>query len=104
MATGHLDQMARCSRDGKAWVPLVSVPELHQAITASGAGGQREAEAQQAAQVQLELERFRTLATHELFGVPVNANPRVFRQGFLAIASRFHPGRLKRDSHPMLVR
>ncbi len=61
-------------------------------------------EKQDAERALFELDRYRELAPHALFGVPKTASAKEYRQGFLNIAKRFHPGRLPRDASPDLVK
>jgi hypothetical protein len=91
------------SHDRVTWQPVRGAAV--QAIVTSEAPGARQAREQAEAQrAMLELDRFQELAPHHLFGVPKTANARDFRQGFLTLAKRYHPGRLPRDASPELVK
>jgi Tfp pilus assembly protein PilZ len=61
-------------------------------------------EQQEAQRAEFELDRFRELAPHDLFGVPKGSPLKDFRRGFLPLAKRYHPGRLPRDVSPALLR
>lgn len=89
------------SHDGVSWRPLKSAPSL-----AGGEDGaaRRQRETAAAQQVELQLDRFRELAPHHLFGVPERASLKDYRQDFLNVAKRFHPGRLPRDVTPALLK
>jgi hypothetical protein len=69
-------------------------------VTAEDPSDRRARELGEAQRTMLELDRFRELQPHHLFGVPKNASAKEFRQGFLSLAKRYHPGRLPRDAAP----
>jgi Tfp pilus assembly protein PilZ len=60
-------------------------------------------EQQQGQLLRLELDRFRDLEPHQLFGVSATASWNEFRQGFLELAKRYHPARLPKGVHPDLL-
>lgn len=89
------------SHDGVAWRPLKSAPSLAGGEDPAAKRRREEAAAQE---VELQLDRFRELAPHHLFGVPEKAGLKDYRQGFLNVAKRFHPGRLPKDVAPALLK
>lgn len=89
------------SHDGVSWRPLKSAPSLSGGEDPAVRRRREEAAAQQ---VELQLDRYRELAPHHLFGVPENAGLKDYRQGFLNVAKRFHPGRLPKDVAPTLLK
>lgn len=85
------------SRDGVTWSP----------VRPSMSGGESPAarakrEEQESQRVLFELDRFRELEAHSLFGVPRAATLSEFRQGFQTISARFSPDRLPADASPVL--
>lgn len=89
------------SHDGVTWRPLKAAASL----AAGEAPRERAArETAQAQEVELQLDRYRELDPHVLFGVPRGSDLKAFRQGFLNVAKRFHPGRLPRDVAPALLK
>jgi len=89
------------SHDGVNWKPLKSTSVT---MVAEAPDARRRREEAQAQQVELQLDRFRELSPHHLFGVPESAGLKDFRQGFVNVAKRFHPGRLPKDVAPALLR
>jgi hypothetical protein len=93
----------QASQDRVTWQPIRGAAV--QAMVTSEAPGARAAREQAEAQrAMLELDRYQELSPHHLFGVPKTASARDYRQGFLALAKRYHPGRLPRDASPELVK
>ncbi|GMU58922.1 MAG: hypothetical protein AMXMBFR34_06850 [Myxococcaceae bacterium] len=90
------------SHDGVAWRPLKATPSLAEGEDAQA---RRHREVAAAQQVELQLDRYRELAPHHLFGVPEGSTDlKAWRQGFLNVAKRFHPGRLPKDVAPVLLK
>lgn len=90
------------SRDRVTWQPVRG--QVVQTLIAEDPALRRAREEQEAQRVLFELDRFRELAPHALFGVPKSATAKDYRHGFLSIGKRFHPGRLPRDASPSLVK
>lgn len=91
------------SPDGARWAP-VRGPDVQSMVGAEASGDRRVREGEEAQRVLLELDRYRELKPHLLFGVPAGSDIRGYRAGFLGIAKRFHPGRLPRDVAPALLK
>ncbi|MEW5738887.1 MAG: PilZ domain-containing protein [Myxococcota bacterium] len=90
------------SHDGVTWKPLKATPALAEGEQPA-ARLQRETSAAQL--VELQLDRYREMAPHHLFGVPEGSTDlKAWRQGFLNVAKRFHPGRLPKDVAPALLK
>jgi hypothetical protein len=89
------------SRDGVSWRPLKSA-SVSSDVEAPYARFKRETALAQV--VELQLDRYREMSPHHLFGVPDGADLKAFRQGFVNVAKRFHPGRLPKDVTPALLR
>lgn len=94
----------KISRDGTAWSALKQQPQVQALVTQEGPAARRVREEQDAQRVLFDLDRFRELKPHELFGVPESSSKRDYRQGFLGIAKRYHPGRLSSDVAPALLK
>ncbi|MDX2011975.1 MAG: hypothetical protein SFW67_17415 [Myxococcaceae bacterium] len=93
----------QASQDRVTWQPIRGAAV--QAMVTSEPPGTRQAREQAEAQrALLELDRYQELEPHHLFGVPKTASARDYRQGFLNLAKRYHPGRLPRDASPELVK
>jgi hypothetical protein len=91
------------SRDRVTWQPVRG--QAVQAMVSAEPTATRFAREQQEAERALfELDRFRELEPHELFGVPKQASVKDYRHGFLNLAKRYHPGRLPRDASSALVK
>src|SRR5688500_14679493 len=103
-AARRISDFTKASRDGKTWVNVHEIRELFEAITPPSMGQRREQELQEAQRIALQLDRFREMSTHELFGVPKTSDLRTYRQGFLTVAKPFHPGRLANNVHAELVK
>jgi hypothetical protein len=91
------------SQDGVNWTSVRGQP-VKSILAEEAPKDRRSREEEQAQLAMFELDRFRELKPHELFGVLDTASLKDFRAGFLAIAKRFHPGRLPRDVAPSLLR
>ena len=91
------------SQDRVTWQPIrgAAVQAMVTSESPSARAVREQAEAQRAL---LDLARYQELAPHHLFGVPKTASARDYRQGFLNLAKRYHPGRLPRDAAPELVK
>lgn len=90
------------SRDRQTWQPVRG--QVVQTLIAEDPAVRRAREEQEAQRVLFELDRFRELEPHALFGVPRSATAKDYRHGFLIIAKRFHPGRLPKEASPALVK
>ncbi|MBE2254405.1 MAG: hypothetical protein IAE78_33060 [Myxococcus sp.] len=91
------------SSDRVSWQP-VRGEAVQSLVGAEPPEARARREQQETERALFELDRFHELEPHALFGVPRSANAREYRQGFLNLAKRFHPGRLPRDAAPALVR
>lgn len=93
----------QASQDRQRWQPIrgAAVQAMVSAESPAARQAREQAEAQRA---MLALDRFRELEPHHLFGVPKTATLKDYRQSFLTIAKRYHPGRLPRDASPALVK
>jgi hypothetical protein len=94
----------KASNDGSTWRLLTQQVQLESAVAQESAPQRVMREEQEAQRVLFDLDRFRDLAPHELFSVPQGSTKREFRQGFLNVAKRYHPGRLARDVAPALLK
>ncbi|MDP1917852.1 MAG: hypothetical protein Q8L14_16530 [Myxococcales bacterium] len=91
------------STDRVTWQPVRGVAV--QTLVASEDPAVRiSRERQETEKALFDLDRFRDLEPHALFSVPKTASAKEFRQGFLNLAKRFHPGRLPRDASGPLVK
>lgn len=93
----------QASRDRVTWQPVRGTA-VQLLVRDEPAAARLAREKQDAERALFELDRYRELAPHALFGVPRNASAKDHRQGFLNIAKRYHPGRLPRDASPALVK
>ncbi len=91
------------STDKVQWLP-VRTPTVQSLVQAEDPRARLQRERQEASKAELDLDRYRELKPHELFGVPKGSPARDFRKGFLTLAKRYHPGRLPRDVSPALLR
>lgn len=94
----------KVSRDGVTWSGLRADVRTQALVHAEAPADKQRREEQEAQRVLFDLDRFKELKPHELFGVPATANRREFRQGFLNLAKRYHPARLAKDVNPALLR
>lgn len=93
----------QASRDRRTWQP-VRGQAVQSLVTAEAPVTRLAREKQEAERALFELDRFRELEPHVLFGVPKTASLKDYRHGFLNLAKRFHPGRLPRDASGELVK
>ncbi|MBL8921591.1 MAG: hypothetical protein JNJ54_22210 [Myxococcaceae bacterium] len=93
----------QASRDRVTWQAVRSTA-VQSMVTAEAPDARSAREKQEAERVLFELDRFRELDAHVLFGVPRTASVKDYRHGFLNLAKRFHPGRLPRDASSELVK
>jgi hypothetical protein len=91
------------SQDGGAWMP-VRGGAVATLVSAEDPPARRVREHQEAQRALLELDRFRELEAHYLFGVPKTATLKDYRKGFLTLGKRYHPARLPNDVSPELLR
>jgi hypothetical protein len=91
------------SRDGAPW-QAVRAPAIQSLVTTEDPQVRAAREHQEAQRAELELDRLRELAPHNLFGVPKDAALKDYRKGFLSLAKRYHPARLPRDVSPTLLK
>jgi hypothetical protein len=95
--------VAASSDGGKSFRALKLVTGEHvipPEIASAAKAAQESAEAQR---VWLELDRYKELKAWQLFSVPETATTREFREGFLSLAKRYHPGRLDRAASSALT-
>lgn len=93
----------QASRDRITWQPVRGTA-VQSLVRDEPQAARRARELQDAERALFELDRYREMAPHALFGVPKTATAKEFRQGFLNIAKRFHPGRLPREASSELVK
>lgn len=93
----------QASKDRVTWQP-VRGQAVQTMVTAEAPAARLAREQQEAERALFDLDRFRELAPHALFGVPKTATVKDYRHGFLNLAKRFHPGRLPRDASGPLVK
>jgi hypothetical protein len=91
------------SSDRLTWQPVRGA-EVQTLVTSEAPDARMTRERQEAERALFDLDRFRDLEPHALFGVPKTATAKEFRAGFLNLAKRFHPGRLPRDASGDLVK
>ncbi len=103
-AGGRISGFTRASRDGKTWLTVADIPEVAAALMPPSVRERRQREQQEAQRIELQLDRYQELPPHELFGVPAGSPIKVYRQGFLALAKPYHPGRLSQDVDPALLK
>lgn len=92
------------SNDNISWKPLARQPQVQSLVGAEAPDLRRRRETEEAQRLLFDLDRFRDLKPHQLFGVPATATIKDFRAGFAARAKHVHPGRLPRDVAPELLR
>jgi hypothetical protein len=102
-AAGRLGDMAQVSRDGTNFQAMHSLPELSQALSPASPRDREQEEARLAESALRDLQRFRGLNNAELFSVPRGAVMADFQRGFLELAKRYQPARLRPGTHPALV-
>jgi hypothetical protein len=95
---------SKASVDGKTWMPIRDIPELARALLGANDVEKRRREIQEAQRIDMLLDRYREMKTHELFTAKAGASSRDHRPGFLTLAKPYHPGRLPKDAAPELVR
>ena len=91
------------STDRLTWQPVRGAA-VQSLVTSEAPAARLSRERQESERALFDLDRFRDLDPHALFGVPRSASAKEFRQGFLNLAKRFHPGRLPRDASSELVK
>lgn len=91
------------STDRVTWLPVRGV-QMQAEVAAERPEARAAREQQETERTLFDLDRFQDLEPHALFGVPRTATAREFRQGFLNLAKRYHPGRLPRDASAPLVK
>lgn len=91
------------STDRRTWQPVRGAA-MQTLVAAEDPSARLSRERQETERALFDLDRFRDLEPHALFGVPKSATAKEFRQGFLNLAKRFHPGRLPRDAAAPLVK
>ena len=92
------------SVDNVTWKPIARQPQVQAMVGAEHPEVRRRRETEEAQRLMFELDRFKDLRPHQLFGVPANATAKDFRAGFAARAKHVHPGRLPKDVAPELLR
>lgn len=92
------------SGDNLTWKPIARQPQVQAMVGAELPDVRRRRETEEAQRLMFELDRFKDLRPHQLFGVPANATAKDFRAGFAARAKHVHPGRLPKDVAPELLR
>lgn len=93
----------QASPDRVTWQPVRGAA-VQSIVSAEVPEAKLAREKQEAERALFELDRFRELDPHVLFGVPKTAGLKDYRHGFLNLAKRFHPGRLPRDASGELVK
>jgi hypothetical protein len=101
---GKLTGFSKISINGTTWQNISEISEIAQIMLPPGLAARRAQDERRAERVLVELERFRSIPTHELFGVPKDSPVKVYRQGYVNLAKPIHPGRLPNDTHPSLLR
>lgn len=91
------------STDRLTWQPVRGAA-VQTLVTSEDPAVRISRERQETEKALFDLDRFRDLEPHALFSVPKTASAKEFRQGFLNLAKRFHPGRLPRDASGPLVK
>lgn len=91
------------STDRLTWQPVRGAA-VQTLVTSEDPTTRISRERQETEKALFDLDRFRDLEPHALFSVPKTASAKEFRQGFLNLAKRFHPGRLPRDASAPLVK
>lgn len=91
------------STDRLTWQPVRGAA-VQTLVTSEEPAARLGRERQETEKALFDLDRFRDLEPHALFSVPKTASAKEFRQGFLNLAKRFHPGRLPRDASGPLVK
>ena len=91
------------STDRLTWQPVRGAA-VQTLVTSEDPAARISRERQETEKALFDLDRFRDLEPHALFSVPKTASAKEFRQGFLNLAKRFHPGRLPRDASAPLVK
>lgn len=92
------------SNDGAEWKPIARQAQVQALVGAEAPAVRRTRETDEAQRLMFDLDRFRDLQPHQLFGVPANSSLKDFRAGFAQRAKHVHPGRLPRDVAPELLR
>jgi len=92
------------SSDSVEWQPIARQAQVQALVGDEAPAKRRARELDEAQRLMFELDRFRDLAPHQLFGVPASSTLKDFRAGFAARAKHVHPGRLPRDVSPELLR
>ncbi len=92
------------SNDGAEWKPIARQPHVQALVGAEPVAVRLRRETDEAQRLMFDLDRFRDLQPHQLFGVPANSSLKEYRAGFAQRAKHVHPGRLPRDVAPALLR
>lgn len=96
---GKLHDVRAVSRDGKSFVPLREMPELHAVLSQPAHAGEAlKAQSQAAQQIRDWLGSIQGRATHEVFRVPSNASRDAWRAAFFSLIHRYVPSRLPPDA------
>lgn len=100
---GKLADVRAVSRDGKTFVPVREVPEIHQALQVNKNGDELlHAQADATKQIRDWLTSIRGRSSEEVFRVPPNASKEAWRAAFFALVYRYVPGRLPPEATPEL--
>ena len=92
------------SSDSVEWKPIARQPQVQAMVVDEAPAKRRARELEEAQRLMFDLDRYRDLKPHQLFGVPASSTLKDFRAGFAARAKHVHPGRLPRDVSPELLR
>jgi uncharacterized protein (TIGR02266 family) len=101
-ADGKLTRIELVSREGGAWAPPQSFPEIAGLFVAPGDEQRLARDREEAQRLALLLDNLREKPIHELFGVPPKAPFEEVRRGYITAAKRFHPARVAADAAPEL--
>jgi hypothetical protein len=96
---GKLTDVRAVSRDGRNFVPLREMPELHAELTRIPQGDDSvRAQAHAAQEIRNWLASVRDRPTHEVFRVHPQASRDAWRAAFFPLVQRYVPGRLPPDA------
>lgn len=98
LVAGRIDSTTRISRDGQAWWPLTSVPELARMYEQRNPEVRLARERAEAQKLRAQLEGLRVRPAHEIFKVAHDAPVEVWREAFFKLSKRFHPDSIPADT------
>lgn len=102
LVSGRIPPSTKISRDGQAWWPLTSVPELARLYEQRNPDVRLARERAEAQKLRTQLEALRLRPAHEIFKVAQDAPVEVWREAFFKLSKRFHPDSIAQDTAPEL--